>query len=412
MSDYLSSPIRQMMYQNMLANLSNGIISPLDKDIMAFTSLPDSVIDPYIKQETDPLQMMNLTNNALQIWVEEAKKASYFTKHFVTLSRMIMNGVATMARGLVTLHMRGEDLDQAPLSIQELISISSCQFRKSYLGVLQTVKSHPEISARLLENQLSWNNTLLKLFKTKEKLAKPLSPAGIMGAKTNDQISGSGDQNISELPQTSALTAQPAELPQSSGLEIQDEGLSGFSALSEPAAYGAVHAYGPLSDEKEPGGKREKLPRPCPPVTLPAEPEPEQPALDAEDEQTGTEDSQITADALHLPGEAQAEPSREEDSAETDETQYPSASSDIKPPCAEPLPPDTNSGQQPRPDHPPGSAGPPDGTSCRSGSLQGEEGGYTFEQMREFLADPGFCYFEPKKAAEFRKILDALDEET
>ena len=137
MSDYLSSPIRQMMYQNMLANLSNGIISPLDKDIMAFTSLPDSVIDPYIKRETDPLQMMNLTNNALQLWVEESKKASYFTKHFVTLSRMIMNGVATMARGLVTLHMRGEDLDQAPLSIQELISISSCQFRKSYLGVLQ-----------------------------------------------------------------------------------------------------------------------------------------------------------------------------------------------------------------------------------------------------------------------------------
>ena len=63
--------------------------------------------------------MMNLTNNALQLWVEEAKKASYFTKHFVTLSRMIMNGVATMARGLVTLHMRGEDLDQAPLSIKE-----------------------------------------------------------------------------------------------------------------------------------------------------------------------------------------------------------------------------------------------------------------------------------------------------
>ena len=261
MSDYLSSPIRQMMYQNMLANLSNGIISPLDKDIMAFTSLPDSVIDPYIKRETDPLQMMNLTNNALQIWVEESKKASYFTKHFVTLSRMIMNGVATMARGLVTLHMRGEDLDQAPLSIQELISISSCQFRKSYLGVLQTVKSHPEISARLLENQLSWNNTLLKLFKTKEKLAKPISPAEIMEAKTNDQISDSGDQIVPELPQTSALTAQPAELPQSSGLEIQKEGLSGFSALSEPAAYGAVHAYGPISGEQKKQRKQAKLPK-------------------------------------------------------------------------------------------------------------------------------------------------------
>ena len=242
MSDYLSSPIRQMMYQNMLANLSNGIISPLDKDIMAFTSLPDSVIDPYIKRETDPLQMMNLTNNALKLWVEESKKASYFTKHFVTISRMIMNGVATMARGLVTLHMRGKDLDQAPLSIKELISISSYQFRKSYLGVLQTVKSHPEISERLLENQLSWNNTLLKLFKTKEKLAKPLSPIEIREAEVKDQISDTGNQIIPELTQTSAITAQPAELPQSSGLEIQEEGLSGFSAFSEPAAYGAVHA--------------------------------------------------------------------------------------------------------------------------------------------------------------------------
>ena len=123
------------------------------------------------------------------------------------------------------------------------------------------MKSHPEISARLLENQLSWNNTLLKLFKTKEKLAKPLSPAEIMEAKTNDQISGSGDQNIPELPQTSALTAQPAELPQSSGLEIQEEGLSGFSALSEPAAYGAVHAYGPISGEKKSQRKQPRLPK-------------------------------------------------------------------------------------------------------------------------------------------------------
>ena len=279
MSDYLSSPIRQMMYQNMLANLSNGIISPLDKDIMAFTSLPDSVIDPYIKRETDPLQMMNLTNNALQIWVEESKKASYFTKHFVTLSRMIMNGVATMARGLVTLHMRGEDLDQAPLSIQELISISSCQFRKSYLGVLQTVKSHPEISARLLENQLSWNNTLLKLFKTKEKLAKPIFPAEICEAEAKNQISDGGDQNIPELTQASALTAQTAELPKPSGLEIQEEGLSGFSALSEPAAYGAVHAYGPISGEQKKQRKQAKLPKASAAVTsLPEAAQPEQPA--------------------------------------------------------------------------------------------------------------------------------------
>jgi hypothetical protein len=150
-------------------------VSPVDKDILAYAPLPDSVTDSYTTREVDPLQTMNLANNALTLWVDEAKKASYFTAHFVTLSRMIMNGVATMARGLVTLHIQGEDLDRAPLSIQDLIDISSYQFRKSYLGVLQTVKSHPEISERLLMNQLRWTDTLIRLFKTKEKLAEKVS---------------------------------------------------------------------------------------------------------------------------------------------------------------------------------------------------------------------------------------------
>ncbi len=127
------NPTRRMMYEAAFMNLSNGIVSPVDKDILAYAPLPDSVTDSYTTREVDPLQTMNLANNALTLWVDEAKKASYFTAHFVTLSRMIMNGVATMARGLVTLHIQGEDLDRAPLSIQDLIGISSYQFRKSYL---------------------------------------------------------------------------------------------------------------------------------------------------------------------------------------------------------------------------------------------------------------------------------------
>ena len=88
----------------------------------------------------------------------------------------------TMGRGLVTLYNRGEDLSQAPMQIGDLISVGSYHFRKSYLGVIQTAKSHPEISERLLVNQLSWTNILLRLYKTKEKLAKPIS--GVRNSKT------------------------------------------------------------------------------------------------------------------------------------------------------------------------------------------------------------------------------------
>ena len=348
MSDYLSSPMKRMMYQNMITNLSNGIISPLDKDIMSFAPLPDSVIDPYIKRETDPLQMMNLTNNALKLWVEESKKASYFTKHFVTLSRMIMNGVATMARGLVTLHIRGEDLDQAPLSIQELISISSCQFRKSYLGVLQTVKSHPEISERLLENQLSWNNTLLKLFKTKEKLAKPLSPADIRETETIDQISDSGDRIVPELAQTSALTTQTTELPQASGLEIQEDGLSGFSALSEPAAYGAVHAYGPLSGEKEPGGKRERLSRHHSAGNLSGNPKPVQ--KEQLNEAEKTEPERLPEPADNRNDICETEEKTKKVSAETDKADDLSSLLPHEPQKEDILPESSEAETQPKPD--------------------------------------------------------------
>ncbi len=82
------------------------------------------------------------------------------------------------------------------------------------------------------------------------------------------------------MAQASALTAQPAELSQASGLEIQDEGLSGFSALSEPAAYGAVHAYGPMSGEKKSQRKQAKLPKASAAVTCLSEAaQPEPPAL-------------------------------------------------------------------------------------------------------------------------------------
>ena len=122
----------RMMYMDALVGLENGQLMPWDKDILASAPLPSSVIDPYTTKEMpDVLESMKLTFSAMSIWVDEAKKVNYFSKRFVQLSRMVMNGVTTMGRGLVTLHQRGEDLSQAPMSIQDLLGVASYHFRKS-----------------------------------------------------------------------------------------------------------------------------------------------------------------------------------------------------------------------------------------------------------------------------------------
>ena len=164
-----SDPTMRMMYNDALLDLMAGAVNQIDKEVLSYTPLPDSVIDPYVSQEVQAKAAMELTYSSLSTWIDEAKKASYFTKHFVVLSKMINNGVASMARGLATLHACGEDLSVAPMSVQDLIMVASYHIRKSYLGVMQTSRSHPEIGEQLVLNQLGWTNTLLRLFKTKRR---------------------------------------------------------------------------------------------------------------------------------------------------------------------------------------------------------------------------------------------------
>ena len=226
------SPMAQMMYRNALLNLSNGAVSEIDKTVLSSAPLPDEFIKPYLSEETDALTVMNLSYNSLSTWIEEAKKANYFSKHFVTLSRMIMSGVATMARGLVTLHARGEDLSQAPMSIQDLIGVGSYHIRKSYLGVLQTSRKNPEIGERLLLNQLSWTNTMLRLFKTKEKLETESSKCRVQSSNEK-KIKGSASP---ELPGGNDVEAfEP--------FENDGKGLTSASALTAPGAYTEPRAY-------------------------------------------------------------------------------------------------------------------------------------------------------------------------
>ncbi len=229
------SPMAKMMYRNALMNLSNGVVDAIDKTVLSSAPLPDNFLTPFLSEETDALTVMKLGFNSLSTWIDEAKKTSYFSKHFVTLSKMIMSGVSTMARGLVTLHARGEDLSQAPMSIQDLIGVGSYHIRKSYLGVLQTSCKNPEIGERLLINQLSWTNTMLRLFKTKEKLESESSKCKVQSSDAKKIETSSSP----ELPVGNDVQAfEP--------LEVSGDALSPLDAISAPAAYTAPRAYGAL----------------------------------------------------------------------------------------------------------------------------------------------------------------------
>ena len=264
-----------MIYRDALLGLMNGCLMPWDKDILSGSPLPSSVIEPYMAKEIPNVrESMRLTYETMVVWIEEAKKADYFSKRFVQLSRMIMNGVTTMGRGLITLHARGEEPDGVPMSIQDLIGVASYHFRKSHLGVLQTVRSHPEVSERLLMNQISWNNMLMRLFKTREKLNQvsgvrcQVSDAGCrpiseIGNRSEDSGSGIQDSDAGRL--VSGVGRQVSDagkaLPASGEKELTltdagdegfdpfkvfgpaDRGLSESAAIREPGAFTAPRVF-------------------------------------------------------------------------------------------------------------------------------------------------------------------------
>ena len=276
------SPTVEMMYRDALQSLYNGAVMPWDREILAIAPLPADVVDPFASQDVDPLQIMGFAYNSLVTWIDEARKANYFSKRFTDLSKLVLKGVMTMGRGLVTLHNRGEDLSRAPMQIGDLISVGSYHFRKSYLGVIQTAKSHPEISERLLVNQLSWTNMLLRLYKTKEKLAKPVSNEEVrskneelpenkkpeIGNKIsasneevrmkNEELPDGNSDNSSFLLHNSSLNDDTSFLPLHSssdnGSSFDKNDANPFSevdALFEPAALSAPRALRSLEGNKK-----------------------------------------------------------------------------------------------------------------------------------------------------------------
>ena len=80
-------PTMSMMYRDALQSLYNGTVMPWDREILAVAPLPADVVDPFASEEMDPRQVMGFAYNSLMTWVDEAKKANYFSKHFTDLSK-------------------------------------------------------------------------------------------------------------------------------------------------------------------------------------------------------------------------------------------------------------------------------------------------------------------------------------
>ncbi len=248
--------MHMIMYQDALMSLSSGCLDPVSREILSLSPLPPDYTDSYCETEVDAKQAVELAYSALTVWAEEAKKADYFSKRFVQLSRLVMNGVTAMGRGLVSLHARGEDPAGTPMSIDELISLASYHFRKSYLGVLQTAKSHPEISERLLVNQLGWTNMILRLYKTKERLSKPLPvvrkpETALPLSRAASAVCGAG-QSAPELPAAEiSPCAGPAPLSRESAFSAPRafSSYSGYNA--SPAGMNRAADKAPDADEKQ-----------------------------------------------------------------------------------------------------------------------------------------------------------------
>lgn len=249
----------RIMYDQAFSGLMNGRLMPCDRELLSGAPLPYSVIEPYIAKEVpDVRESMRLTYETMVVWIDEAKKVSYFSTRFLQLSKMIMNGVTTMGRGLITLHARGEELTDVPMSIRDLIGVASYHFRKSHLGCLQTVRSHPEISERLLMNQIGWNNMLMRLFKTREKLAETLKIAAPQSPGLINSECGMQNAELSRLeaPFSNAEGGERFAAPLSS----VDRGITEPGAVREPGALTAPRAFSSFDGEIA-GVKRSDAPR-------------------------------------------------------------------------------------------------------------------------------------------------------
>ncbi len=198
------------LFGDMLEMLSYGHICLPEKEIAALGQLPREEFHGSRElKRLSCLETLKLTAESLEKWLPAGTEENRFGIPFINVSRLIMDAVTTMGRGLVTLHMLGEDLSQAPMLIEKLLDIASFHFMKSYEGVKASAGVNPTACTRLFANQLRWQNLILRLYRTKERLEKPYIPAAA-GKKEGQEFQISGEAAHGSLQAETPLRPLPA----------------------------------------------------------------------------------------------------------------------------------------------------------------------------------------------------------
>ena len=204
----------QMFYEM----ISSGQLCQPEERIKFKAPLPKEHFHPFEENGMDFMQAMKLTHKALLKWLPIGKETSRFGFEYIKISRMIENAVTTLGRGLMTMRVHGMDLAEAPITIGELLKITSFHFQKSYQGAMAAINSgNQDAFMRLFTNQLRWLNMLQRLERTRDKLDEPIQPTSRTGKSTV------------HAPRAEAL--RPLDAP---------------SAIGAPHAIGASRALRPL----------------------------------------------------------------------------------------------------------------------------------------------------------------------
>ena len=120
------------------------------------------------------LEALRATTENLKRRLKDGMEENRFGLPFVQTTKMIMDAVTAIGRGLVTLHVLGEDLSEAPMQIGELLDIAGFHFKKCSDGVKVSSGINPTVCTRLFTCQLRWQNLIFRLYRTEEFLSKPV----------------------------------------------------------------------------------------------------------------------------------------------------------------------------------------------------------------------------------------------
>ena len=259
-------PYDDFLIGDMMCYMSYGMECLSEAEMERFgTLLPREVHHtPDEVKRISCLETLRATTENLKRWLKDGMEENRFGIPFVQTTKMIMDAVTTIGRGLVTLHVLGEDLSEAPMQIGELLDIAGFHFKKCSDGVRVSAGVNPTVCTRLFTCQLRWQNLIFRLYRTQARLEHS-APAAKPAVKRSAALSESSSISAAAEPPAGALTAAPAmsPLPVISSGSLPEEtviaapGLSGNMEDRGARSAAIRPENGPAAEEKAAAGNTE-----------------------------------------------------------------------------------------------------------------------------------------------------------